>query len=133
MPLARSGLAVGAGFVIFSLLFTVIGPTMGAILTTVASGLIAGYVAAKIAAWRELAHGGATAGLVAASLVFQPVLTLPARMLVATLAVAAITAGAWIRGQARVSAPDMSEAARTEPGPPRDSRDHQDRGGEERS
>jgi hypothetical protein len=133
MHMARSGLAIAAGFVVFSILFTVIGPTLGAILTTAAAGLMAGYLAAKIAPSRELIHGGATAGLVAASLIAQPVLPLPARILVAALAAAAITAGAWVRAQARVDPPVQSEAGRTFPGPSHESRGHQGHGGEERS
>lgn len=101
MQFARSGIAVGAGFVIFSGLFAVIGPGMGAVLTTIAAGVMAGYVTAKIAQGREMLHGGATAALVAVSIVPQSVLTLPARLLVAAMAVAAITAGAWVRTQSR--------------------------------
>jgi hypothetical protein len=132
MEMARSGLAVAAGFVVFSVLFTLIGPSLGAILTTAAAGLMAGYLAAKIAGWREVTHGGATAGLVAASLIFQPVFTLPARIVIAVLAAAAITAGAWVRMHARLSLPDTSASQRTVANPPRDSRGHQGHGGEER-
>jgi uncharacterized membrane protein SpoIIM required for sporulation len=71
------------------------------VLTTIAAGVMAGYVTAKIARAREMLHGGATAGLVAVSLIPQAVLTLPARLLVAAMAVAAITAGAWVRAQSR--------------------------------
>jgi hypothetical protein len=104
--LVRSGIAVGGGFVVFTILFRLLGPTLGAILPTVAGGLMAGYLTAKIAQRRELLHGGATAGLTAASVIAQPVLTLSARVLVAAIAAAAITAGAWVRGQARASGPD---------------------------
>ena len=55
MQMARSGLAVAAGFVVFSILFTVIGPSLGAILTTAAAGLMAGYLTA--AAVREMFSG----------------------------------------------------------------------------
>jgi hypothetical protein len=106
MHLLRSGVAVAAGFTVFSLLFAVLGPGLGAVLTTLAAGLMAGYLTAKIALARELIHGGATAGLVAASLVVQPVLNLPVRLLVAAMAVAAITAGAWIRAHARLNRSD---------------------------
>jgi hypothetical protein len=101
--LVRSGIAVGGGFVVFSILFRLLGPNLGAILPTVAGGLMAGYLTARIAQTRELLHGGATAGLTAASLIVQPVLTLQERVLVAAIAAAAITAGAWVRGQARVA------------------------------
>ena len=101
MQLVRSGIAVGAGFAIFSVIFAVLGPGLGAVLTTLAAGLIAGYLTAKIAREKELTHGGATAGLVAASIVVQAVLSLPARLLVAGIAVAAITGGAWVRAQGR--------------------------------
>ena len=101
MQLARSGIAVGAGFAVFSVIFAALGPGLGAVLTTLAAGLIAGYLTAKIARGKELAHGGATAGLVAASLVVQAVLSLPARLFVAGIAVAAITGGAWVRAQSR--------------------------------
>ena len=131
--MARSGLAVAAGFVVFSTLFTVIGPSLGAILTTAAAGLMAGYLTAKLAASRELTHAGATAGLVAASLVFQPVLTLPVRMFVAGLAVLAISAGGWVRVHARVDAPDNTDSRQAVSGPPRDSRKPEGHGGEEHS
>jgi hypothetical protein len=101
MHLLRSGIAIAAGFAVFSVLFTLLGPTLGALLTTVAAGLMGGYLAAKIAQRRELMHGGAAAGLVAASLVVQPVLTLPGRLLIAAVAVATMTAGAWVRASAR--------------------------------
>jgi hypothetical protein len=101
MQFVRSGIAVAVGFTIFSGLFAVIGPSLGAVLTTIAAGVMAGYVTAKIARAREMLHGGATAGLVAVSLIPQAVLTLPARLLVAAMAVAAITAGAWVRAQSR--------------------------------
>lgn len=101
MRFVRSGIAVAAGFVIFSGLFALLGPSLGAVLTTIAAGVMAGYVTAKIARSREMLHGSATAGLVAVSLIPQSVLTLPARLLVAAMAVAAITAGAWVRGQSR--------------------------------
>jgi hypothetical protein len=101
MQLVRSGIAVAAGFAIFSVLFGVLGPGLGAVLTTMGAGVMAGYVTAKIAPGREMLHGGATAGVVAASLVAQSALTLPARMLVAAMAIAAITAGAWVRAHAR--------------------------------
>ena len=106
MRFVRSGIAIAAGFVVFSILFSLMGPMLGAILTTVPGGLMAGYLTAKIAQSREALHGGATAGLVAASIVVQPVLTLPARILVAAIAAAAITAGAWVRGQARMNRPE---------------------------
>ena len=102
MQFVRSGIAVAAGFAIFSGLFAVIGPSLGAVLTTIAAGVMAGYVTAKIALGREMLHGAATAGLVAVSLIPQSVLTLPARLLVAAMAVAAITAGAWVRAQSRM-------------------------------
>ena len=105
MQFARSGIAVAAGFAVFSVLFALLGPTLGAILTTVAAGLMAGYLTAKIAGAREVAHGGATAGLVAASMIVQPALPLAARILVAVIAIAAITAGAWVRGHARMDEP----------------------------
>ena len=131
--MARSGLAVAAGFVVFSVLFTVIGPSLGAILTTAAAGLMAGYLTAKIASGREMAHAGATAGLVAASLVAQPVLPLPVRIFVAALAAAAISAGAWVRVHARVDPPDNADPRGAVSAPPRDSRDPDGHGGEERS
>jgi hypothetical protein len=101
VQLVRSGIAVGAGFAVFSVIFAVLGPGLGAVLTTLAAGLIAGYLTAKIAGAKELTHGGATAGLVAASLVVQAVLSFPARLLVAGIAIAAITGGAWVRAQGR--------------------------------
>jgi hypothetical protein len=107
MQFVRSGIAVAVGFAIFSGLFAVIGPSLGAVLTTVAAGVMAGYVTAKLARSREMLHGGATAGLVAVSIVPQSVLTLPARLLVAAMAVAAITAGAWVRGQSRMNRDDV--------------------------
>ena len=131
--MARSGLAVAAGFVVFSILFTVIGPSLGAVLTTAAAGLMAGYLTAKIAAGREMTHAGATAGLVAASLVVQPVLTLPVRIFVAGLAVLAISAGGWVRVHARIDAPDHADSRQAMPGPPHDSRSPEGHGGEERS
>jgi len=133
MQMARSGLAVAAGFVVFSILFTVIGPSLGAILTTAAAGLMAGYLTAKIAAGREMTHAGATAGLVAASLVVQPVLALPVRMFVAALALLAISAGAWVRVHARVDPPDHAQPRGAVSVPPRDSRGPHGHGGEERS
>jgi len=102
MQFVRSGIAVSAGFAVFSVLFAVLGPSLGAVLTTIAAGVMAGYLTAKIARGREMLHGGATAILVAASLVPQSVLTLPARLLVAAMAVAAITGGAWVRAQGRM-------------------------------
>jgi hypothetical protein len=110
MHFARSGIAVAAGFAVFSGLFALLGPTLGAILTTVAAGLMSGYLTAKLAQRRGLAHGGATAGLVAATLVVQPVLPVPARLLIAAMAVATITAGAWIRANAQ---PDGTENMNT--------------------
>ena len=101
MRFVRSGVGIAAGFAIFSGLFAVIGPSLGAVLTTVAAGVMAGYMTAKIARDREMLHGGATAGLVALSVIPQSMLTLPARLLVAGMAAAAITAGAWIRAQSR--------------------------------
>ena len=133
MQMARSGLAVAAGFVVFSVLFTVIGPTLGAILTTGAAGVMAGYLTAKLSTSREMTHAGATGGLVAASLVFQPVLTLPVRIFVAVLAALAISAGAWVRVHARVDPPDNTDPGRAVSGPPRDSRAPEGHGGEERS
>ena len=112
---------------------TVIGPSLGAILTTAAAGLMAGYLTAKISSGRELTHAGATAGLVAASLVFQPVLTLPARVLVAVLAVLAISAGAWVRVHARVDSPDNAHPRGAVPAAPHDSRGPDGHGGEEPS
>ncbi len=106
MQFARSGIAVAAGFAVFSVLFAVLGPSLGAVLTTIAAGVMAGYLTAKIARGREMLHGGATAVLVAASLVPQSVLTLPARLLVAAMAVAAITGGAWVRAQGRMHGPE---------------------------
>jgi hypothetical protein len=94
---------------VFSSLFALLGPGLGAVLTTIPAGLMAGYLTGKIAQTRELMHGGATAGLVAASIVVQPVLTLPARVMVAALAVATITAGSWVRGQARMARPEGEE------------------------
>src|SRR5215203_1812270 len=132
MHMARSGLAIAAGFAAFSIVFRVIGPSLGAILTTGGAGVMAGYLAAKIAASRELIHGAATAGLVAASLIVQPVLPLPARVLVAALAAAAIIAGAWVRAHARIESVHL-EAGRGLPRPSQESRSHQGRGGEERS
>jgi hypothetical protein len=105
MRFVRSGIAVAAGFVVFSILFALLGPPLGAILTTLAAGVMAGYLTAKIAQAREMMHGGATAGLVAASMIFQPVLPLPARVFVAAMAAATITAGAWVRTHARVNGP----------------------------
>ena len=133
MQMARSGLAVAAGFVVFSVLFTVIGPTLGAILTTGAAGVMAGYLTAKLSTSREMTHAGATGGLVAASLVFQPVLTLPVRIFVAVLAALAISAGAWVRVHARVDPPDNADPGRAVSGPPRESRAPEGHGGEERS
>jgi hypothetical protein len=133
MQMARSGLAVAAGFVVFSVLFTVIGPSLGAILTTAAAGLMAGYLTAKLAVRREMTHAGATAGLVAASLVVQPVLTLPVRIFVAGLAVLAISAGGWVRVHARIDAPGNADSRQAKPGPPHDSRSPEGHGGEERS
>src|SRR5690242_16821838 len=101
--MARSGIAVAAGFAVFSVVLALLGPGLGAVLTTTAAGLIAGYLTAKIAMRRELVHGGATAGLVAASLVIQSAFPLGVRMLVAVLGAIAISAGAWIRGQARMA------------------------------
>ena len=62
--------------------------------------------------------------LVAASLIAQPVFTIPVRLIVAALSVLAITAGAWIRAQARGDrSENMSEQSRSPQGD----------GGEERS
>ena len=124
MHLVRSGIAIAAGFLIFSIVFTLLGPGLGAVLTTGAAGLIAGYLTVKLAPSRAMLHGGATAGLVAASLIAQPVFTLPVRLVVSALSVVAITAGAWIRAQAQgARAENMSEH----------SRHAQGGGGEERS
>ena len=98
-----------------------------------AAGLMAGYLTAKLAVRREMTHAGATAGLVAASLVVQPVLTLPVRIFVAGLAVLAISAGGWVRGHARIDAPDNADSRQAMPGPPHDSRSPEGHGGEERS
>ena len=106
MRLTRSGLAIAAGFVVFSLLFSALVTSLNAAIPAAAAGLFAGYLTAKIAASRELAHGGITAGLVAAWLVARLPLPLGARVFVATLAVVAITAGAWIRANARIDRPE---------------------------
>jgi len=124
MRFVRSGIAIATGFMVFSFLFAVIGPGLGAILTTAAAGAMAGYLAAKLAPSRELAHGGATAALVAASLLAQPAFPIGVRILVAALAIVAISAGAWIRANARIDRPeDMTADSRRPPGD----------GGEERS
>src|SRR3954447_17986624 len=124
MHLVRSGIAVAAGLMVFSIVFGVLGPGLGAILTTAAAGLMAGYLTAKIAGARELTHGGAAAGLVAASLLAQPAFAFGVRIVVAALAVVAITAGAWIRANATMHAPEQMAADRQSP---------QGTGGEERS
>lgn len=124
MRFVRSGIAIAAGFMVFSFLFAILGPGLGAVLTTAAAGALAGYLTAKIAPSRELAHGGATAGLVAASLLAQPAFPLGIRMVVAALAVVAISAGAWIRANARIDRPENMTA---------DSQRLPGAGGEERS
>src|SRR5689334_21366024 len=121
MHLARSGISVAAGFAVFSVLFTLLGPSLGAVLTTLGAGLMGGYLTAKLAGWQEMAHAGATAGLVAASILAQPALNLPARAFVAALAVAAITAGGWVRGQARMHLP--ARAPEESPSAPPQSRE----------
>jgi hypothetical protein len=123
MHLVRSGIAVAAGLMVFSIVFAVLGPGLGAILTTAAAGLMAGYLTAKIAGARELTHGGAAAGLVAASLLAQPAFAFGIRIVVAALAVIAISAGAWIRANATMHGPEQISAE----GHP------QGTGGEERS
>ena len=124
MRIARSGIAIAAGFLIFSIIFTLLGPSLGAVLTTGAAGLIAGYLTVKLAPARGMLHGGATAGLVAASLIAQPIFTLSVRLIIAALSVLAITAGAWIRSRARGDrSENMSEHSRSAEGD----------GGEERS
>jgi hypothetical protein len=110
MQLVRSGIAVGAGFLVFSILFRLLGPGLGAVLTTAAAGVMAGYLTAKIAPGHELTHGGVAAGLVAASLIAQPTFPLGVRAIVAVLSAIAISAGAWIRANARIDRPDNSEA-----------------------
>ena len=50
MEMARSGLAVAAGLVVFSVLFTLIGPSLGAILTTAAAGLMAAKLPGSVGA-----------------------------------------------------------------------------------
>jgi len=124
MHVVRSGIAIAAGFLIFSVVFRLLGPGLGAVLTTGAAGVIAGYLTVKLAPSRPMLHGGATAGLVAASLIAQPVFAIPVRLIVAALSVLAITAGAWIRAQARGDrSENMSEQSRSPQGD----------GGEERS
>src|SRR4051812_4002853 len=115
MRLTRSGLAIAAGFVVFSLLFSALVPSLNAAIPAAAAGLFAGYLTAKIAASRELTHGGITAAFVAAWLVARLPLSLGARVFVATLAVVAITAGAWIRANARVDRPDNMTAESQRP------------------
>jgi hypothetical protein len=107
----RSVIAVGAGFLVFSVLFTLLGPGLGAILTAIAAGLMAGYISGKIAQSRELTHGGVTAGLTAAALLGAPqvTMTIGARVMVAVIAAAAITAGSWVRGQARAAGQDVRQ------------------------
>ena len=123
MRFVRSGMAIAAGFVVFSIIFTILGPGLGAVLTTAAAGVFAGYLVAKVASAHELAHGGATAGLVAASVVAQTAFPLGVRIVVATLAVVAISAGAWIRAHAKIDRPEnMAE----------DSQRPEGEGGEER-
>src|SRR3954468_17997682 len=99
MRFARRGIAVVTGFIVFSFVFAVIGPSMGAVLTSIGAGLVSGYLTAKIAPSRPFAHGGATAGLVAAPLTAQPVFALGTRAIIAALSAAAVSAGAWIRAQ----------------------------------
>lgn len=108
MRFARSGIAVATGFIVFSFVFAVIGPSMGAVLTSIGAGLVSGYLTAKIAPSRPFAHGGATAGLVAASLIAQPVFDLGTRAIIAALSAAAVSAGAWIRAQADAARADIT-------------------------
>ena len=106
MRWTRSAIAVAAGVSIFAILFILLGPRLGAVLTSVAAGLMSGYFTAKIALTREVLHGGATAVLVAVYVLPLPVLPFPMRVVTAALAAAAITAGAWVRGQARAAGLD---------------------------
>jgi hypothetical protein len=108
MRFARSGVAVATGFIVFSFVFAVIGPSMGAALTCIGAGLVSGYLGAKIAPSRPLIHGGATAGLVAASIIAQPVFDLGTRAIIAALAAAAVWSGAWIRAQANAARADIT-------------------------
>jgi hypothetical protein len=124
MRFVRSGIAIGAGFLVFSLVLSVLGPSMGAVLATTAGGVMAGYLTAKIASAHELLHGGAAAGLVAASILAQSAFPLGVRAFVAALAVVAISAGAWIRANAKSIRPENMAA---------DSQRPDDAGGEERS
>ena len=125
MRFARSGIAVATGFVVFSFVFAAIGPSMGAVLTSIGSGLMAGYLTGKIAPSRPLLHGGAAAGLVAASMIAQPVFDLGTRAIIAALSAAAVWSGAWIRTQADAARADITvEDVRRPP---------QGHGGEERS
>jgi hypothetical protein len=100
MQIVRSASAVLAGFVVFVLLFAVLGGGLGLVLAAIAGGLMAGYVTAKIIQSRELAHGGAAAGLAAGYLLLAP-LPAPTGAMLAVIAALAVTGGAWVRGQAR--------------------------------
>ena len=102
MQFTRSGSAVAAGFFVFAVLFRLLGPGLGAILTALPAGVMGGYLTAKIAGHHEMVHTGVVAGAIAAWLVFHPTLTLPARLAVAAVAVAAVTAGGWVRVHARI-------------------------------
>jgi hypothetical protein len=97
MQFTRSGSAVAAGFFVFAVLFRLLGPGLGAILTALPAGVMAGYLTAKIASHHQMIHTGAAAGAIAGWLVFHPTLTLPARLMVAAIAVGAVTAGGWVR------------------------------------
>lgn len=133
MRFVRSGIAVAAGFLVFSAIFAVLGPSLGAVLASAGAGVMGGYLTAKLASAHELAHGGTTAGLVAASILAQAAFPLGVRVVVAALAVVAITAGAWIRANAKIDRPGNADAERPWSGPPEESRSPQGDGGEERS
>lgn len=103
-----SVVAVGAGFVIFSVLFSLLGSLLGAVIATIPAGLMAGYLSGKLAGSREVLHAGVAAGLVGAALLAAPQLpfTLTLRVIVTVLAVGTLTAGAWVREQARLAGVD---------------------------
>src|SRR3954467_8817436 len=133
MRFVRSGIAVAAGFLVFSVIFAVLGPSLGAVLASAGAGVMGGYLTAKLASAHELAHGGTTAGLVAASILAQSAFPLGVRVTVAVLAVVAISAGAWIRANAKVDRLHNSDAGAAMSEPPDESPSLDGDGGEERS
>ena len=85
-------------------------PLMGAAQFVIVpfAALLAGYMTAKIATAHEMAHGACAAVLVGAALLYNLVTadaaprSIALRALLVVTAVAALSSGAYVRGQARI-------------------------------